>query len=529
MFIKNILTKEKKHEFRGYNYLEDANISNYFKADEYFSYYKSQIHVAPRRDISEEILSHNITFLFSLIDEDICKKIDNVIKDSIFNQTIDIKTNINNSAKAINHQGYKLLEIKDNLTPDYLQSCFINAAKKHHTDVGGKKEDMQIINEARGQFRNLLKTYLLGVGEDGGDSLNATIIKSVEEFRFLLANQLLEICVDVFCVDKGLEIFDYINDSLLTTKRYEDYFFDLNNGNINQLAILLFKANMKEQANKILKVLIKIGEPKVKKRVREWKLGPRCLHGKRVTEEEIRERWVNGYYGDCEKKIKGQRKIRITINHQVQVNHAYRLGIIDQEKYHNLSEKFQDKKDANYIIQNKLDEYAKSEGFLEDLKVYKIPKGIPNKRMIPSAGYYSEMFTNLTEDQKIEYVNAFKSPIKLELIKKYLYTRMMSYVLSLIQNFDDQFLTQKVIKECKILAETLNQKNGDILLIMKFFNYLNSLDSKERQIKLDYLINISSKNETTDGYDALYDKFNFQKFRLWCYSEYVNNYHERKD
>ena len=39
-----------------------------------------------------------------------------------------------------------------------------------------------------------------------------------------------------------------------------------------------------------------------------------------------------------------------------------------------LSEKFQDKKDANYIIQNKLDEYAKSEGFLEDLKIYEIPK-----------------------------------------------------------------------------------------------------------------------------------------------------------
>ncbi|MBZ0108359.1 MAG: hypothetical protein K8F52_06795 [Candidatus Scalindua rubra] len=369
-----------------------------------------------------------------------------------------------------------------------------------------------------------MKTYLFGVGEDEGNFLNVSIIKSVEDFRFLLANQLLEICVDVFCVDKGLDIFDYINDFLLTTKRYEDYFFDLNNGNINKLAILLFKANMKEQANKILKILTKMGEPKVNEKLREWK--PCAWYS---TEKEARESHIDYYYGDCEKKIKGPRKIRITINHQVQANHAYRLGIIDQEKYHNLSEKFKEKKDANYIIQNKLDEYAKSEGFLEDLKVYKIPKGIPIKRMIPSAGYYSEMFTNLTEDQKIEYVNAFKSPIKLELIKKYLYTRMMTYVLSLIQNFDDQFLTQKVIKECKILSETLNQKNDDILLIMKFFNYLNSLDSKERQIKLDYLINISSKNETTDGYYALYDKFNFQKFRLWCYSEYVNNYHERKD
>ena len=104
MFIKNILSKQKKHDFRGCNYLEDANISDYFKADEYFSYYKSQIHVDPRRKISEEILAHNIPFLFSLMNEDTSRKIDNVIKDSIFNQTIDIKTNINNSAKAINHQ-----------------------------------------------------------------------------------------------------------------------------------------------------------------------------------------------------------------------------------------------------------------------------------------------------------------------------------------------------------------------------------------------------------------------------------------
>ncbi|KHE93069.1 MAG: J domain-containing protein [Candidatus Scalindua rubra] len=157
MHIKNILTKVKKHDFRGYNYLEDANISDYFKADEYFSYYKSQIHVAPRRDISEQILSHNIPFLFSLIDEDICKKIDNVIKDSIFNQTVDIKTNINNSAKAINHQGYKLLKIKDNLTPDYLKSCYRNAARKHHPDLGGKKKDMQIINEENGQFPQFIE------------------------------------------------------------------------------------------------------------------------------------------------------------------------------------------------------------------------------------------------------------------------------------------------------------------------------------------------------------------------------------
>ncbi|MBC8180018.1 J domain-containing protein [candidate division KSB1 bacterium] len=503
MLFNKLFKKSEISDFRGYNYLDDSDINNYFKADEYFSYYNSLKTVAPRRDISEEIIYHNLPFLFSLNDERIGIKIDEVIRDSLFDQRVDTKFDINNSAKIINPNGFKLLNIKEALNLKYLKACYKIACKKHHPDVGGKNEDMQIINIAFGQFHNLLKTYQLAdsIAEDRENILDdfdvygEPIIKSLKEFRFFLANQLFSICIDIFCVDKGIEIFDHIHESLLINQKFRNYFFDNNIDNFDKLAIRLSKSDQMTHANRILKVLKDSCE-------RQIKTG-------------LSKDYFNKLYRSCENKLNGKENIRIIINHFVQAQHAYRLGIIDKKKYDKLVEKFKGKNEIENNIEKKLNEYAMNNGFIDNLGIYEISNGIPTKKLIPEPDYYHDRFNHLSEDQKIEYINAFRTPVRLALIKKYKEIRKTSYLLSLIKNYD-KFHATKILEECKLLAEVLNDKS--FLLIIDTYNFLSSIDSKERNKKLEYLndmdyddppslgISLKLDNDRIGGSETIFNK-----------------------
>ena len=152
-----------KSEFKsiGYNYLDDSDISTYFKVEEYFTYYKYLSADGPMRDISEKIIDFSIPFLFSLEDKKIAKKIDEVIKVSIITQRVKIISSINKYAKNINPNGFNLLNIKEDLSFDSLRSSYRDACKKHHPDNGGQIENMHFLNKAYGQFHKLIKTSLL--------------------------------------------------------------------------------------------------------------------------------------------------------------------------------------------------------------------------------------------------------------------------------------------------------------------------------------------------------------------------------
>lgn len=479
----------KISEFRGYNYLDDSDICNYFKADEYFSYYKSLKTAAPRRDISEEILDHNVPFLFSLKDERIGGKIDEVIKDSIFDQRIDTNFDSTNSARIINPIGFKLLNIKEDLNLEYLKTCYKIACKKHHPDVGGKNEDMQIINNAFGQFHNLLKTYQLAdsVEEDREclddfDICGEPIIKSLKDFRFFFANQLLSIFIDIFCVDKGIEVFDHIHESLLINQKFRNNFFDDNLDNFDKLAIRLFKSDQITLANRILKVLRDSCERQIRR--------------------GLSKDYFDKLYISCENKLKGKETTKLIINHFVQAKHAYKLGIIDKKKYDKLVEKFNGKNEIEHNAEKKLNEYAGNKGFIDDLGVYEISNGVPTKKLIPEPDYYHDRFNYLTRDQKIEYMIAFKPPIKLSLIKKYKEIRKTSYLLSLVKNYD-KFPAKKILEECQLVAEALNDKS--FLLIIDAYNFLSSLDLKERNKKLEYLNEMDCDEPPSLGITLIFD------------------------
>ncbi len=214
-------------------------------------------------------------------------------------------------------------------------------------------------------------------------------------------------------------------------------------------------------------------------------------------------------------KLKGKVTIKIIINHFVQAKHAYRLGIIDKKKYDKLIEKFNGKNEIENNTEKKLNEYAGNKGFIDDLGIYEISNGVPTKKLIPEPDYYHDRFNHLTKNQKIEYIIAFKPPIKLGLIKKYKEIRKTSYLLSLMKNYD-KFPAKKILEECKLLAEVLNDKS--FLLIIDAYNFLSSLDSKERNKKLEYLnemdcdeppslgITLKFDNDKIDGSGDIFSK-----------------------
>ncbi len=442
-----------------FNFLDDPIINDYFKADDYLNYYYT-LNANDRRNIAKEIISHNLSFLFSLDTKEIGSKVNKIIKDSNIGR-INTDTSINNTAKVINSEGYILLAINKKLTKDYLTECYRNASKKYHPDVGGSNEKMQIINTTVGQFRNIIKMHFLDANDIEDDYMK---VKSLNDFKFALAEQLFSICIDIFCLEKAIRIYNYLKENLLSFKKYNNYFLDTNSDNLDKLAVRLYKSGNTKQAEMILDALKNMCNTQVDRGLSQF--------------------YFDNIYNKCKNKLKGNEPARIIIRHTVQAQNAFRLNIIDKKKFDKLTKKYQDKKEIEHTAEDKLNEYILKHNFIIDLGIYEIPNGSPSKEYVPGLDTFYDRFEYLTMDQKIEYVNMFTHPVKLVLIRKYKKIRKISYLLSLIQNYNE-FHSKEVIRECEILADILNDKS--FLLIIEAHNYLMSIDSNERNKKLKLL------------------------------------------
>jgi hypothetical protein len=149
-----------------------------------------------------------------------------------------------------------------------------------------------------------------------------------------------------------------------------------------------------------------------------------------------------------------------------------------------------DKKNADIESQKKLKIFANTGGFIQNLEKHGISNIAVQKKYVPGLGDYKERFIHLTEDQKHEYVAAFRPPFILDLMKKYKTIRMKSYLLNLIKNYDE--FESKIINECIFLSDILNDNR--FLLINEAYIYLSSIDAKTRNEKLRILAELD-RNE----------------------------------
>lgn len=443
------------------NYLEDPLIKDYFKADDYLNYYET-IALFDSRNMAEEVISHNYNLLLSLSKKESFKKINTIIKESNTGK-INTNTNINITANQLNHEGYELLSIEKDLSKEYLTERYRNACKKYHPDIGGSNEKMQIINIAFGQFKNLFKEYHFEVDEYEYPYMR---IRTINDFKYAIASQLLSICMDIKCVDKALNVYNYLKENILTVKKYRDHFEEYGGRQLFRLGIWLFKLGNVEQAEIILADFVKFCTNKIEK-------------GFNYHHRSIKE---------VEEVLKGNHRFLIVIKHQVQARNAFRSNLIDKKRYDKLTKRFNERNKLGQLNEKKLNDYILIFGSFFDIGDYKKPNDYIEKDYIPGYNFgrddYFQRFDSLTMDQKIEYMNMFSYPVNMLNIRKYNKTLKQSYLLSLVQNYKD-FEPEKNIRECNLLADVLGDKI--YLLIIDAFNHLKSIDSIERNEKLNML------------------------------------------
>jgi hypothetical protein len=461
--LENTLSKQL-------NNINDSIIESYFKADDYLNYYPT-LYVDNKRNISEEIIKHNYSLLLSLDDKEISNKIQNIIKTSNIGR-INTNSYINDTAKKINTDGYNLLNIKDKLTKEYLNKCYRKASRKYHPDIGGSNEKMIIINNSVAQFRKIIKKHFL---EEENINDFSMPIRILDDFKYAITEQLLLICTDIFYLDKAIEVYNYLEKNLLTKKKYYNYFYkNYNITSISNLAIRFYKSGNKTYTRAILRELKEI-----------------C----KETGKSGSRKAFDSMYNICRDKATGKEPARISIRHYTQAKYAHKFNIIDDEKYNTLIKKYQLKKEDLKSTEVKINQYSEKHIFLVNLGIYEPPQESQSKSLVPGLETFHDRFEYLTMYQKIEYVNMFKPPVSLEIINKYKKIRKNSYLLSLIQNYQ-KFKSAEVIRECNFLAELLNDK--DYLLIIDAFDHLSSINSIERNRKLELLNEMDYSTDPKD-------------------------------
>jgi len=96
---------------------------------------------------------------FKICEDPIAREqIDNSIKVSVSIQsTSNTDSKIFEKVRAIQPEGYRLLEINPPENLDSLKNKWRNASKKYHPDMGGSTEQQQAINETYNLLQNFLR------------------------------------------------------------------------------------------------------------------------------------------------------------------------------------------------------------------------------------------------------------------------------------------------------------------------------------------------------------------------------------
>ena len=432
IIIDHTLNSLIKHH-KEYNYLENPLLSSYFLSKEARAYYLSLKHVDVKRDYHAKLISHIKDFL-SLINNNSIE----ILNYFIFSKTCQKRQNFSDSNlstifEIMHPQGYELLEIKFPLTLESLKVCYRKSAMKHHPDRGGSHQNMLIINEAYTIYQDYLCNKQSGIRNVLNDSFNNNIYAiphHANDYIYLLNSLLSEVYCDewdlmnAYQTVKNIQNFNFYGSDLVKTVEEIYKVIKMASSLTQRLAF----ANLKSEANEMMcftKFIYQLGD---------FDYQP--------------------YIDDPKNIINGVKKLRVILNHKRQADNALLYNVISTKKYMSILERFEKNekilKEKEVILQT----FLSSVGFTEDL-IYEdgAIKSSLSLIDIPEVGYYdNKKLHALSEEQQTEYFLAFSKKSSLVLVKKYIYVRLASYILSIGINFNQKVI-DNILIECSLLSE----------------------------------------------------------------------------
>ena len=459
--------------YKSANYLEHPLISSYFHSKEIKAYYLSIKHVDKKRDFHSVLISAFTEFL-SLVEDDY-----EILNICIFSQDETSASNVNvNSTitfESIHPEGCKLLGIRDPLTSELLKNAYRKAVMKHHPDRGGMHEAMLLVNEAYKRYQD----YLCGRLENRSNELFHEgegfhcEPKNVNDYIYLLNSVLAE----VYCDE-----WDIVNSYEIVRELQEQQFYG---------------SQLVKTGEEIYR-LVKMGST-LTKRLAAANRHSEADDAMRFTRHiyKIGNLEYEPYIEEPENIISGKKKLRIIIKHPRQADNALSIGVITNSRYDSLYKKFGEKSNIEIEKGKILNEYLNSNGFIEELPydngAYKVRSKSEN---VLEIGYYEDnKLHNLFEDQQAEYFIAFSNKTSLDLIRKYTYVRLASYILSINIEMGNQFI-DKICNECAFLLTIYDdgqRKNTSTKELIKELGddikQIRDTVEEERQEKIDYLTN----------------------------------------
>ena len=410
------------------NYLEEPTIAAYFLTRELLACYSSIKHVEDKRDYYSTLIPALVGFL------DLIEKYgDKILSSTVFNKieiTAENKVISRSAIKDFDPEGYELLGLADPLNFSDLKYCYRRAATKHHPDKGGATREMQIVNRAYKIYSNYLCGELL-VDVSGDLSNNSGDSESVNNYTYLVNATLLQIYCDDWDLDRALRIVDVFirtNFQGVTVKKSRVDHFSL-----VETALALTKKLT--AAKRISDAGIALDFTHAIYDIGKFHMNP--YHEKALNQ-------VNSI-------VAGEAIYRFKINHIRQAENALALGVISQRKFEELKMGLNvDVIDEELIGRNL--EGILSSGFR--FSVLPFDNGIQTTGVVakntPGMNYFDNLRVHLIPiNNQIEYFKTFFEAPTVELIRKYTYVRLVSYIMSLDDGPSKEFISN-IISECKV-------------------------------------------------------------------------------
>ncbi|MGH7800990.1 MAG: hypothetical protein ACREOW_10255 [Thermodesulfobacteriota bacterium] len=415
-----------------------------------------------------------------------------------------IQSDLINECKKVNPIGFDLLKIQPPINFDTLRKAYWNAAKIYHPDVGGKTKDMQIVNEAFTEFHEQITRFPTFQESDIEDTglqeihIEDTSLQEIDtdvwhecnstlDYLCRVGELLVQTYEDIWAVDKAyywLKVMEH--NGWLNSDYAKKYETPGSNWvpTLFELASRLYAANMHKEAKDVFDTA-------------------------QVYDLRCRRVGFDFEYHALKSHaiVNGEKKLRVILNHPFKAKNAFRLGIINNNRFGLVRNRFEREKREFKEKETFLNEFVSSFGFIQNLPVDEVTKGkTTNVKLIPPPGAQdgssNPFIYHLSNDQQAEYLIAFSKKTNLKLVKKYVYVRMKSYLKSVIFSYDKVSIDD-IIRECKLFIQlfsfSLTSFAKHIGKVIELFEFFKGLDSDKRYERLEILRQIT-RDKDEDGF-----------------------------
>lgn len=471
-------------------------LGRYFNAREHEVYFRSLKSENDRRNFYPRLVGA-LTELFAFLDDAASLELlDSVIfRNRKKLEPSDRGLQILDYLKKANPRGVELLGLNPPVTFDSLRVAYKKAAKKHHPDVGGSNEDMKLVNLALVEFHDVISRWkepsaIQNAANAPLDSMIAYLgfeVRSAAEYLISLGVVLVRIHTDSWAADNAYAMLQSLREhGLLATSfpgqsEFAGYFPRL----LVRLAKRLRTAGFVNEAKSVLDYGLPFNE-----RAMEGDHFPEGWRSARTTLmialEEARD------------ILAGDMKLKVVITHPCQAENLYRLKVIDEKRYREAQARFQKHDAKDESIELDLARFRERDGFVP--LAYDAPFRCVARRnsLVPVPGYYLYRIDHLSGDQRAQYFYAFGPSGSSDDVGQYLYTRMSSYLCSLIHKFCAEE-AEVIERECESLRRLFPQNALNLEAVLGVSAHLRQLDSDTRKDKLSLLQRLDTTERPQPG------------------------------